>query len=61
MDHRDLSAGVPELAGVITTGESLARAFWELLAPSVPALARVAVTETANNRFEYWGEAGGPG
>ena len=61
VDHRDLSTGVPELAGVITTGESLARAFWALLAPSVPALARVAVTETANNRFEYWGEAGGPG
>jgi 6-pyruvoyltetrahydropterin/6-carboxytetrahydropterin synthase len=60
VDHRDLSEGVPELAGVITTGESLARAFWQLLAPRVPALERVAVIETANNRFEYRGEEGGP-
>jgi 6-pyruvoyltetrahydropterin/6-carboxytetrahydropterin synthase len=56
VDHRDLSAAVPELAGVITTGESLARAFWEMLAPRVPALTRVALIETAKNRFDYWGE-----
>jgi 6-pyruvoyltetrahydropterin/6-carboxytetrahydropterin synthase len=55
MDHRQLDDAVPELAGVITTGESLARAFWRLLAPAVPALARVAVVETAKNRFEYVG------
>src|SRR3972149_4502340 len=36
VDHRTLEA-VPELAGVITTGEGLARAFWRLLAPAVPA------------------------
>jgi 6-pyruvoyltetrahydropterin/6-carboxytetrahydropterin synthase len=57
VDHQSLEA-VPRLAGVITTGESLARAFWHLLSPELPAgaLARVAVVETAKNRFEYAGE-----
>ena len=56
VDHQSLEA-VPRLAGVITTGESLARSFWDLLAPALPAgaLARVAVVETAKNRFEYAG------
>ena len=58
VDHYDLSSAVPELDGVITTGENLARAFWEWLAPALPAgtLRRVAVVETANNTFEYFGE-----
>jgi 6-pyruvoyltetrahydropterin/6-carboxytetrahydropterin synthase len=57
VDHRSLEE-VPQLAGVITTGESLARAFWDVLAPALPAgaLARVAVVETAKNRFEYAGD-----
>ena len=56
VDHRSLE-DVPRLAGVITTGESLARAFWGLLTASLPAaLTRVAVVETAKNRFEYTGE-----
>ena len=57
VDHRSLEE-VPRLSGVITTGESLARAFWRLLVPALPsgALARVAVVETAKNRFEYAGE-----
>ncbi len=59
VDHRDLNAYVPALAGVITTGENLARTFWRLLAPALPtgALRRVAVVETANNTFEYYGDA----
>ena len=59
VDHRDLNADVPALEGVITTGENLARAFWRLLAPALPAgtLRRVAVVETANNTFEYYGDA----
>jgi len=60
VDHQDLSTTVPELAGVITTGESLARAFWTMLVPRVPALVRVAVIETANNRFDYCGKGDGP-
>jgi 6-pyruvoyltetrahydropterin/6-carboxytetrahydropterin synthase len=58
VDHRTLEA-VPALAGVVTTGEGLARAFWRLLAPEVApaALRRVVVVETAKNRFEYRGEA----
>jgi 6-pyruvoyltetrahydropterin/6-carboxytetrahydropterin synthase len=57
VDHHSLEE-VPQLASVITTGESLARAFWDVLAPALPAgaLARVAVVETAKNRFEYAGE-----
>lgn len=58
VDHYDLSATVPELRGVITTGENLARIFWQWLEVALPpgALRRVAVVETANNVFEYCGE-----
>jgi 6-pyruvoyltetrahydropterin/6-carboxytetrahydropterin synthase len=58
VDHQELEA-VPVLAGVISTGEGLARAFWDVLAPVLPAgtLRRVRVVETAKNRFEYRGEA----
>jgi 6-pyruvoyltetrahydropterin/6-carboxytetrahydropterin synthase len=57
VDHRSLE-DVAQLDGVITTGERLAQAFWDLLAPVLPAgaLARVTVVETAKNRFEYAGE-----
>jgi 6-pyruvoyltetrahydropterin/6-carboxytetrahydropterin synthase len=57
VDHHTLEE-VPELAGVISTGEGLARAFWRLLAGRVaPAeLRQVAVVETAKNRFEYRGD-----
>ncbi|HXG14752.1 MAG TPA: 6-carboxytetrahydropterin synthase [Calidithermus sp.] len=57
VDHQALDR-VPGLAGVVTTGEGLARAFWQRLAPRLPAgtLARITVVETANNRFEYAGE-----
>jgi len=59
VDHRKLEEA-PALAGVITTGESLARAFWRVLAPAVAppgSLRRVSVVETAKNRFEYRGDA----
>jgi len=58
VDHHQLEHA-PPLAGVITTGEGLARAFWQTLAVALPAgrLRRVAVEETAKNRFEYRGEA----
>lgn len=57
VDHARLEE-VPALAGVITTGESLARAFWRVLAPGLPTgrLRRITVVETAKNRFEYRGE-----
>jgi 6-pyruvoyltetrahydropterin/6-carboxytetrahydropterin synthase len=59
VDHYDLSSTVPALAGVTTTGENLARAFWEWLEPALAAgtLRRVAVVETDNNTFEYRGGA----
>lgn len=58
VDHYDLSATVPELAGVITTGENLARAFYHWLEDALPpgVLRRVTLVETANNVFEYSGE-----
>jgi 6-pyruvoyltetrahydropterin/6-carboxytetrahydropterin synthase len=56
VDHQTLE-DVPGLAGVITTGEGLARTFWRTLALELPqgALVRVTVQETAKNRFEYRG------
>jgi 6-pyruvoyltetrahydropterin/6-carboxytetrahydropterin synthase len=58
VDHYDLSATVPALAGVISTGENLARVFYHWLEAALPPgrLRRVAVVETANNVFEYSGE-----
>lgn len=58
VDHYDLSSAVPALEGVITTGENLARAFWQWLEPALPegSLRRVAVVETANNVFEFFGD-----
>jgi 6-pyruvoyltetrahydropterin/6-carboxytetrahydropterin synthase len=63
VDHRNLDGDVPALEGVITTGENLARAFWAMLQEALPAgsLRRVAVVETANNVFEYFGDGGAPG
>jgi 6-pyruvoyl-tetrahydropterin synthase len=57
VDHYDLSATVPTLAGVITTGENLVRTFWDWLEAALPAgiLRRVILVETANNVFEYCG------
>jgi len=63
VDHRDLDGDVPALEGTITTGENLARAFWAMLRKALPggSLKRVAVIETANNTFEYYGDGGDPG
>jgi hypothetical protein len=54
VDHHRLE-DAPALAGVITTGEGLARAFWRTLAAALPPgqLRRVVVHETAKNQFEY--------
>jgi len=58
VDHYDLSATVPELTGVITTGENLSRVFYQWLEAALPpgVLRRVTLVETANNVFEYSGE-----
>jgi 6-pyruvoyltetrahydropterin/6-carboxytetrahydropterin synthase len=57
VDHHQLEEA-PVLAGVITTGEGLAHAFWRTLSAALPAgeLQKVVVQETAKNRFEYRGE-----
>ncbi|MGH7315807.1 MAG: 6-carboxytetrahydropterin synthase [Candidatus Rokuibacteriota bacterium] len=58
VDHYDLSATVPALAGVITTGENLVRTFYQWIESALPPgrLNRVTLVETANNVFEYSGE-----
>ena len=58
VDHYDLSSAVEALRDVPTTGENLARAFWEWLEPTLPAgsLRRLVVIETDNNTFEYGGD-----
>ena len=63
VDHYDLSATVPALASVITTGENLARTFWEWLEAALPpgSLQKVTLVETANNVFEYCGEGAAAG
>jgi 6-pyruvoyltetrahydropterin/6-carboxytetrahydropterin synthase len=55
VDHRDLARDVPALAGVVSTGENLAVAFYRMIERALPQgrLVRVAVVETDNNRFEY--------
>jgi 6-pyruvoyltetrahydropterin/6-carboxytetrahydropterin synthase len=57
VDHHQLE-DAPALAGVITTGEGLAHAFWRTLRDALPAgeLQKIVVHETAKNRFEYRGE-----
>jgi 6-pyruvoyltetrahydropterin/6-carboxytetrahydropterin synthase len=59
VDHHRLE-DAEALAGVITTGEGLARAFWRILTAALPAadLRAVTVQETAKNRFTYRGEDG---
>jgi len=59
VDHYDLSSAVEVLRGVPTTGENLARVFWEWLEPALPvgSLRRLVVIETDNNAFEYRGDA----
>lgn len=60
VDHRDLTRDVPALTGAVTTGENLAAAFYQMLAPALPSgrLVRGAVVETENNRFEYEAKGG---
>jgi 6-pyruvoyltetrahydropterin/6-carboxytetrahydropterin synthase len=56
VDHRNLNADVPWLAGRIPTAENLAVAFWDRLRPELPAglLRSVRVWETDKN----WAEVG---
>jgi 6-pyruvoyltetrahydropterin/6-carboxytetrahydropterin synthase len=55
LDHKNLNADIPELAGSVTTTENLATLVRESLVKgwTLPArLARVRVAETARNSFE---------
>jgi 6-pyruvoyltetrahydropterin/6-carboxytetrahydropterin synthase len=55
LDHKNLNADIPELAGSVTTTENLATLVREALTEgwTLPArLARVRISETARNTFE---------
>jgi 6-pyruvoyltetrahydropterin/6-carboxytetrahydropterin synthase len=55
LDHKNLNADIPELAGSVTTTENLATLVHQALtsAWTLPArLARVRIAETARNSFE---------
>ena len=55
LDHKNLNADIPELAGSVTTTENLAKLARRTLAEgwTLPArLARVRISETARNTFE---------
>jgi len=55
LDHKNLNADIPELAGSVTTTENLATLVREALAGgwTLPArLTRVRISETARNTFE---------
>ena len=55
LDHKNLNADIPELAGSVTTTENLATLVRATLAGgwTLPArLARVRISETARNAFE---------
>ena len=55
LDHKNLNADIPELAGSVTTTENLATVVQAALAEgwALPArLAKVRISETARNTFE---------
>jgi 6-pyruvoyltetrahydropterin/6-carboxytetrahydropterin synthase len=55
LDHRNLNADIPELAGSVTTTENLATMVQRALADGwtlSARLARVRISETARNTFE---------
>lgn len=56
-DHRNLNTDVEFLRGVIPTTENLVIAFWDELAPHIPAgrLYRIRLYETPRNFAEYFG------
>lgn len=58
-DHRDFDRDFDQYTDVISSGENLAKVFWDLLSPHFPPTApliRLRVEETEKNSFEYFGE-----
>jgi 6-pyruvoyltetrahydropterin/6-carboxytetrahydropterin synthase len=58
-DHFDFDRDFPQFERVVSSGENLARVFWDLIAPHFPPeapLIRLRVEETEKNSFEYFGE-----
>ena len=57
-DHRNLNDEVPFLRGIIPSTENLVIAFWQQIAPHIPAPAAlhcVRLYETPRNYAEYFG------
>ena len=57
LDHRHLNHDIPELAGVIPTGENLVIHFWNWLEKALPTglLYEIKLQETENNTTSYRG------
>jgi len=62
-DHRNLNLEVDFLRGIIPTTENLVIAFWNEIAPRLPAgkLHRVRLYETERNFVDYHGPDAAPG
>jgi 6-pyruvoyltetrahydropterin/6-carboxytetrahydropterin synthase len=59
VDHKDLNSDVAFLRGQIPSAENLVVAFWNILAPKIPAgkLHCIRLWESDNNSVEYWGDS----
>ena len=58
VDHRHLNEDVDFMKGIIPTAENIAKIFWKILQPKIPAgkLFSIRLHETENNTVEYRGE-----
>ena len=58
LDHKNFNFDIPELSGIVTTGENVLRMIWKILDRALPAksLKRLRFNMSPNNSFEYYGE-----
>jgi 6-pyruvoyltetrahydropterin/6-carboxytetrahydropterin synthase len=60
VDHKNLNMDVPLFEGHITSAENIAKVFYGILAPLLPAhvtLVGIKVQESQNNSAEFWNTA----
>lgn len=59
VDHRFINLDVDFMQGILPSTENLVVAFWQQLAPHLPAsvrLAKMRLAETSRNAVEYYGD-----
>lgn len=58
LDHKNFNFDIPELSGIVTTGENVLRMIWNILDRSLPShtLKRLRFNMSPSNSFEYYGE-----